>query len=578
MKNFTLSLYAFHLRHTLTHAPGEVVDNAEDLWKNLVKLGKTPLSFPGLEKLRNQLICYKDDGIYEPKLEQERQRYWLTKSGNPFELGTINTSKGFEIKANIQPFLLHDTYAVDLTLSPESEDISIDVDQLELFQPSNLLPNFINASVGQTLWLYGKVDKTDEECAVLAKKYAKALLAGTNFKLVEIHQRKKEQEKLLGILLFEYEATIPNQSDNPANRIHILISINNTNDANTLELANQNYDWLLSLLFYRHKTLFIYQQACKCNLTAKEFYSKLDDNMKNFPDLISDRNNRLDTLRDLLEKMPEDDIKYSLCLRNLKADYTEIDINISNYRTYLENIATTSDYPRKWDNFVRIKCKRWQDEIKSHIDFLSPGQELFAQMINTIRSIIAIDQAESDRERAEREKLAVKEQAQSDRERAEREKLAQDKQDERDLKQKQQQQKNEASIKARERGITILAVSATSASLVTSASILSAQSAPHIKWIEQQSPTKEILKSLKLEPIKLNPIDNQKNLADSVTAISFSFAIMLIFAGLTASVWFIPFAFKFLKGLFNKSGSNSPQVPGSQEKQITETSSPTNKV
>ncbi|MEH2300200.1 MAG: hypothetical protein V7K88_14615 [Nostoc sp.] len=58
MKNFSLSLYAFHLHHTLSELPGEVVADANLLWENLVKVGEGLLTFVGLKDLRSKLICY----------------------------------------------------------------------------------------------------------------------------------------------------------------------------------------------------------------------------------------------------------------------------------------------------------------------------------------------------------------------------------------------------------------------------------------------------------------------------------------------------------------------------------------
>ena len=150
MKNFTISLYAFHLRHTLTDNPDELdKDAASLLWENLAKLGENSLFFPGLKDLRSKLVCYQN-GRYESKNEQGRLTEWLTDFGG-VDLGSISTTEGFKINANIQPFLLNDTYAADLTLFPESPNISIDIPQLKLFQPGSLIPDRIQASLGQTL-------------------------------------------------------------------------------------------------------------------------------------------------------------------------------------------------------------------------------------------------------------------------------------------------------------------------------------------------------------------------------------------------------------------------------------------
>ncbi|NJL10616.1 MAG: hypothetical protein HC908_11880 [Calothrix sp. SM1_7_51] len=240
------------------------------------------------------------------------------------------------------------------------------------------------------------MDNTDEECMLLAKQYATALLAGTNLKLVEVNHDKTET--LFDSLLFEYQAFDPNYRDNPAKQCHIIVSINNRK-ADTVKLLGEAYDWLLYLLHSRHKILYIYQQACECNLHTRKFYSKLNDDMGNLANLIYDREKRLDNLRDLLERMPSDDINYSLCLRNLIACRTAIFANTANSHTCLDKIAILGKYPSSWDEFVNLKCKQWEQQVLIDIEFLSPGKELFGQMIQTIRGIVGIDQAENDRKK-----------------------------------------------------------------------------------------------------------------------------------------------------------------------------------
>ena len=114
------------------------------------------------------------------------ERYGLTDFGR-VDLGSIATTEGFKINANIQPFLLNDTYAADLTLFPESPNISIDIPQLQLFQPGSLMPDKIQASLGQTLWIYGEVD-ANENCQELANQCAVALFAGTNLNPILVSQ------------------------------------------------------------------------------------------------------------------------------------------------------------------------------------------------------------------------------------------------------------------------------------------------------------------------------------------------------------------------------------------------------
>lgn len=388
MKNFTISLYAFHLRHTLTDSPDKADANANLLWENLTQLGEDLLSLPGLKDVRSKLICYQN-GKYSPKLELGRQTNWLTNSGR-LDLGSIPTTEGFKIKGNLQPFLFNDTYVADLTLSPESPNISIDVPQLQHFKPSCLLPSKIQSSLGHTLWIYGEVDAR-EDCQALASKCAVALLAGTNLNPVLVNE-----DNLFGSLLFEYQAPDPNEPQNPDKQCHILIWLNNSN-ADTLTLAEKAYEWLLNLLICHHKILYIYQEASSCYPKIRELYSNLEQQMQDFPSLIADPKTRLEKLKELLTSIPLDAVTSNRYLRDLKAHHTTINTNIKNYRTCLEEIKGIGNPPQFWEDFLNRSDEQWQNQIQIYIDYFAPSQELFEKMIDTIRGIVEIEQAERDR-------------------------------------------------------------------------------------------------------------------------------------------------------------------------------------
>jgi hypothetical protein len=388
VKNFTISLYAFHLRHTLTDSPDKADANANLLWENLAQLGERFLPFPELKDVRSKLICYQNEK-YEPKLELGRQTNWLTDSGS-LDLGSIPTAEGFKISGNLQPFLINDTYAADFTLLSESPNISIDVPQLQLFKPSCLLPSNIQASLGHTLWIYGEVDAS-EDCQALASKCAVALLAGTNLNPVLVNE-----DNLFGSLLFEYQAPDPNEPQNPANQCHILVWLNNSN-ADTLTLAEKAYDWLLNLLICHHKILFIHQEASSCYPKARELYSKLEQQMQDFSSLIADPKTKLEKLKELLTNIPLDAVTYNCYLRDLKTHHTAINTNIKNYHTCLEKIKEIGNHPQFWEDFLNRSENQWQNQIQIYSDYLAPGQELFEKMIDTIRGIVEIEQAERDR-------------------------------------------------------------------------------------------------------------------------------------------------------------------------------------
>lgn len=464
MKNFFLSLYAFHLRQILTNAPGQVASDAPLLWENLAKLGEESLPFAQLKDLQSNLICYQN-GNYSPKGEEGQDNEWLTHSQTPLDLGSIPTEEGFKIDGNLQPFHLNDTYAIELALSPESPDIEIDVLQLKYFKPGCLLPSSIQASLGQTLWLYGEVDD-NENCAALAKKCAVALLAGTPLDPVLINK-----DELFGSFLFEYRVTEPDEPQNPVKQAHILVSLNNS-QANTPQKAGEAYDWLLNLLCCRHKILYVHQQARNRYPKARELYSNLEQQMQDFPSSIADSNKRLDNLKNLLATMPQHSLDYTRCLRDLKAHQTAITTNIINYRTCLKNIREIGDSPQCWQDFLRT-CRQWQIQIKTDIDYLSPAQELFGQMVNTVRGMVGIEQAQSDR---------LLQQTIRDKEEAEKE---------RDREQKEREQKRDRQLQ-----ITILAVGAG----VSAGSIVASSSA----HVTPENPLLPLGKDRPLHPFTLS--------------------------------------------------------------------------
>jgi len=390
VKNFTISLYAFHLRHTLTDSPDEVDFQKESLlWENLVKVGENSLPFDGLKNLRSNLVCYQNDE-YDSNFDQARPHFWLTNSGT-LELGNINT-KNLKIKAELQPFLLKDTYAFDLNISPESANTPVDVSQINQFQPSSLLPSKIEASLGQTLWIYGEVDE-NVNCQKLADEIAEGLLKDTNLKPILLNQGK-----LFGSLLFEYQADDPNEPYNCTKRCHILILLNN-NQAPTLELFGKAYDWIINLLCCYHKIFYIYQQACQRKPEARRIYSKLNRETLNYFNLIAKSDTELDQMKDWLIKIAQDALKYNIYLRDLDAHNTSIRTNIANYRKCLQKITEIGEVPHYWQTFLNRDCKLWQTQIKTDINFLAPGKDLFEQMIDSIRGIVEIKEAKLEEEK-----------------------------------------------------------------------------------------------------------------------------------------------------------------------------------
>ena len=394
LKNFTVTLYSFHLRHTLTNAPDQVNKDANLLWENLIKVSEF-LPFSELKELRTKLICYDEAGNYIPQNENGQPTESLAKSGI-IECNPIKNDQNdqFSLGGNVQPFRFNDTYAIDLTLFCEPFSTSIDTTDLTYFELNHLLPISIQGSLGQTLWLYGEAEATDDkECKVIADLCADKLLTD-EYKLVFRHQGK-----LFKSHIFQYELINLTEPQNPAKNCQILISINN-HQANTIELVGKISDWIIHSLCCRHKILYIYQEAEQANQTARKQYVQIEKKIEEFSQAIANSKTRLETFKEMLNSIPIDSLNYSRSLRDLKTLSTSLSTNIINYKTCLKNILTPEDQVKFWQEFGDRTCKQYQSQIEINLNYLSPGQDLLEQLINTIRGLVEIEQAEIDRKNA----------------------------------------------------------------------------------------------------------------------------------------------------------------------------------
>ncbi len=342
--------------------------------------------------MRSHLVCYTNN-TYDATQEQNKQTFKLTHRDD-IDLGSSSTPEGFQIHANLQAFRLHDTYAADLTFYlDDTQDINIS--QLQFFQPKSLIPTVIKANLGQTLWLYGEVDETEDECEELAKKCAIALLAGTPLNPV-----LENQGKFFDSLLFEFQAIHPNSPQDSTQNSHIVICLNyNYRQSPTIELASKGYNWLLELLCCYHKIRFLNFQVSQRYREARKIYSQLEKQINHSSELMvsNDCKTRLENLKSDLTKLPKDTLNYNQCLSDIQAHQTALTTNIKNYEICLNKLAEMAENPEFWQNFLKKSRDRDLLQIQTHLNYLSPKQAIFQQVIDTIRGTVEIEQAEIDR-------------------------------------------------------------------------------------------------------------------------------------------------------------------------------------
>jgi hypothetical protein len=190
---------------------------------------------------------------------------------------------------------------------------------------------------------------------------------------------------LLKVPLFEYEISQPHQ---PNKLYRILVWINNQGISPDV---NSVYDDLFNSLLTRHKIEYAYQEGRESYNRARKAYSDIEAKIKEFK-----QDKPLEELQKLLESMPELSMQYQRQLRNLQGHYTTIKTNQINYQTYLQKFWQPGDIP-SWREFGENTCKRYLDQIEIYLSYIQPGKDLIGEFINTLRGLVEIEQAKSDR-------------------------------------------------------------------------------------------------------------------------------------------------------------------------------------
>jgi hypothetical protein len=380
-----LTLYAFHLKHSLAQKPKQPVKNANHLWLKCQQLGQQ-LGISELETLPALIekANYQKTSITGEILTERILTFTAVQHQNNLQLsGEANPLQ-----------IHHDTYALDFTLRYPYPEVKIA--DLRGLNPDNcLLSKNINASLGQTLVFFAQpVEKIDNEQA-FADACVKGLLSEKTVQELNIYYQ--HSGKLLGSPIFEYN----NNADSPQEQCHILIWLNTHPETTQLEEKGEYYYPLIDLLLCHSKIIYARSEAIWCYEQARAAYADLENYKREFQE---QKNNPLDLKFDKfnqwLHEIPEISFNYVDYLRNLELHKTTIQTNSKNYRLYLDKlkkICWESDNVEFLSNFLELAEDTFVEQINTNLAFLTPAQNRFDQMTGTIRGIVEVEQAKRDR-------------------------------------------------------------------------------------------------------------------------------------------------------------------------------------
>ncbi|MEM7581070.1 MAG: hypothetical protein AAF316_14735 [Cyanobacteria bacterium P01_A01_bin.80] len=370
--NPKLTLYAFHLYKNLANNSASI-ENTNHLWITFQQIGKK-LGIPKLENLpipKNQEISNEDF----------------------IKFTAIPHQNNLHLSGEINRLLIHDTYAVDLTFRYPHPEVEL-TNLKGLNQDNCLLPININASLEQTLVFFAQPVGNIYSAKAFADACVKALISEDTFN--NLNLSCQSQGKLLNSPIFSYN----NDADSPQEQCHILIWLNKSKETTDLEDSGEYYYPLIDLLNCRHKIIYARSQSRYCYQKAREKYSKLEGRVNLFNNLKDKpADSKLKEFNQWLNEIPAISFEYSRYLRDLQLHKATIQTNVKNYKLYLDQITRLckQDNLEFLSDFAELAEDTFVEQINTDLAYLTPGQSLFEQLIQSIRGIVEIEQTKRDR-------------------------------------------------------------------------------------------------------------------------------------------------------------------------------------
>jgi predicted MPP superfamily phosphohydrolase len=378
LRSPSLTLYAFHLRNSINQGLEPTVPEAPRLWEQLVDLGNK-LDIRELQNLLQQLISYQNNQ-YFPEAEDNQASEYCTLLLNrqaSLDFQVIAQPDGLPLQGLLCPYRLHDSYAFDLTLSSQERFF---LPQLCKLNPQYLLlPSHIQASLGQTLLLFGQPIELQENNQGLADACVGQLLPETD--KPELINRGF----LLGNPIFEYESL----HKDPSKQLHILVwfkcqSMNPEDMDKASEL-------LLYLLWCRHKIQYVYHESRWCDRQLIQLYNRIEQHRNSFSP-ISQSPERQRHFQQLLTELREIDIKYAGYLGDLDSHENTIATDEQNYRAKLEKLGALPETKlSSWQQFLDYVRNKLQRQIQADRRFLAPGGDRLQHLKGIIEESLTKD-------------------------------------------------------------------------------------------------------------------------------------------------------------------------------------------
>ncbi|MBP0028214.1 hypothetical protein [Roseofilum sp. Guam] len=303
------------------------------------------------------------------------------------------------------PLLIYDSYALALNLRIPEKDADHQPTQpvpVEIFQEFNphqcFCPQKINSNLGQTILLTAWLLEEQKDKHTQWQSIAESILK--NFLNDQNPPHLYQSGHLFGSPIYEFGSPkYPNQ-DGKIEHYLVWLFLDDAADQNLGDF----YQEIVDLCFYRNKVTTAYQQSRLTFTKVKKEYCEIKDVFSSLSEKLPDQNQTV--LKTYLEELKKD----LRTLPKLNLDYTDQYDRLTNWHLTIQ--INRDNYAEKIDGIQRILpdedlsilsifntkiAKTLEDQIKGDLGYFDQGSYLVDKAIATIRGLVEIEQAESDR-------------------------------------------------------------------------------------------------------------------------------------------------------------------------------------
>ncbi|MGQ4650500.1 hypothetical protein [Lyngbya aestuarii] len=322
------------------------------------------------------------------------------------------------------PLQIDNAYILALNLRiPEFDQQGQKTEQVDtaVFQNFNpakcFLPNKINSSLGQTLLLTAWLSQSQQQQSpaqwrAIANECLQNFLGDKLDNCPALYQ----EGNLFGSPIFEYG--IP---DHYHAFGHVFVWLFFEQEADNranqkLVKPNDNfvyfYQTLIDLCLYRQKIIKAYQFSASISLDIYQGYQQIKQTFQEIAQqvpesdqvLVAEQGSNLsegamDYLKEQLRTLPKLALVYTEWLRQLENYRLTINTNTQKYAEKIKGIQQR--FPQEDLSFLTLFnqqiCVNWQNQIQSALDCCVQSSNLIDKGIASIRGIVEIEKARSDR-------------------------------------------------------------------------------------------------------------------------------------------------------------------------------------